>query len=317
MTRQSEALEIADSLLADIELSRSTTSRHVLKALRIARLLGDESAQEWLTFEIEGIPATPAGKEWMSRTHRWTDKEKGTGYWQAAAAIEAARDSRKSVVEAHASSVSLSGDYVTIAMRERSSVITGAATAASALEKVLTAIDARVYRYAVDVHSELTYSEMQAELYAQSREAIDATLSEMAGDALRSISSINERLADGSTDALSHAMTTCRQLIDAVANHLFPASEVPYSIGERELDVGNNRVLNRLQAYVHSAGVVGGRATRLRRSISDVYDRVSTGVHSDRVTEHEARYLFLTTYVLLGELLTLQPREEGHDADRA
>jgi hypothetical protein len=62
-------------------------------------------------------------------------------------------------------------------------------------------------------------------------------------------------------------------------------------------------VLNRINAFIHTCGVRGGRADRLRRSLSDIYGRVSTGVHAD-VDGHEARYLFLTTYVLLGEILT-------------
>ena len=64
-----------------------------------------------------------------------------------------------------------------------------------------------------------------------------------------------------------------------------------------------NAVLNRINAFVHTCGVRGGRADRLRRGLSDIYRRVSTGVHSD-VDGHEARYLFLTTYLLLGEIFT-------------
>lgn len=69
-------------------------------------------------------------------------------------------------------------------------------------------------------------------------------------------------------------------------------------------------VLNRLSAYVHSRGVSGGRADRLRRALFDLYGRVSTGVHAN-VDGLEARYVFLTTYIVLGELLDLQEPESA------
>ena len=99
-------------------------------------------------------------------------------------------------------------------------------------------------------------------------------------------------------------MGTCRRLIDAVADHVFAARDEPYELNWQTLTMKQNAVLNRINVVVHTVGVRGGRADRIRRSLSDIYGRVSTGVHSD-VNSHEARYLFLATYVLLGEVLTL------------
>jgi hypothetical protein len=68
---------------------------------------------------------------------------------------------------------------------------------------------------------------------------------------------------------------------------------------------GERTSLNRLQAYVYEHGVSKGRRDRLRRTFADLYDRTSTGTHSE-VDVVEARYLFLQTYVALGELLALE-----------
>jgi hypothetical protein len=115
----------------------------------------------------------------------------------------------------------------------------------------------------------------------------------MAGSALKKIESINERLGTNEDEAISQAMSTCRRLIDAVADDVFPARDEPYDLNGQKRDVKQNNVLNRINAYLHSVGVTGGRATRLRRSLEDIYGRVSKGVHDD-VNGHEARYLFLT-----------------------
>ena len=83
----------------------------------------------------------------------------------------------------------------------------------------------------------------------------------------------------------------------------------PYSIGEEAtLTVGRQNVLNRLQAYTHLHGVPKGRRDRLRRTLADLYGRCSAGTHAE-VTVEEARFVFLQTYVVLGEVLRLGGKE--------
>lgn len=304
MDRQSEALALGESLMADFELSQTTTAKRVLKAMRLARLTRDDAAQEWLGFEISGVPNTPRGREWMSQTRRWANKEEGKGYWGPCAELEAVHAGAEAARAALAGDVSLSGDLVALAMRERSASLNGHTNTATTMAKVLAAIDARVYAYASDIYAELRFSQIQASLFEASRRAVDAQLASMAGGALAKIDSINERLASEDGEAVSQAMSTCRRLIDAVADAVFPASDVPYDLNGQSLSVKQNAVLNRINAYFHARGVFGGRADRLRRGLADIYGRVSTGVHAE-VDAHEARYLFLHTYVLLGEVLTL------------
>ena len=304
MNRQQEALALVEGLMADIELSQTSTAKHVLKAMRLARLMRDDVAQQWLGFEINGVPGTPEGRVWMTRARRWTDKAENKGYWAPAAELEAVRAGSESAVAALAGSVSLSGDLIALALRERSQLITVHTRTATTMSKVLASIDAQIYRYAGDVYAELQFSELQASLFEDSRTAVDATFATMAGAALEKVDSISERLAANDVEAVSQAMSTCRRLIDAVADHVFPARDDPYDLNGQLLTVKQNAVLNRINAFVHTRGVRGGRADRLRRGLSDGYGRVSTGVHLD-VSVHEARYLFLTTYVLLGEVLTL------------
>jgi len=68
--------------------------------------------------------------------------------------------------------------------------------------------------------------------------------------------------------------------------------------------IGESNVLNRLQVHVHEAGASKSRKDRLRRTLKDLFDRCSAGTHAD-VTVEEARFVFLQTYVALGEVLTL------------
>jgi hypothetical protein len=100
-------------------------------------------------------------------------------------------------------------------------------------------------------------------------------------------------------------MSTVRRLITSAADELFPPREQPYQLGEQEMSVTANAVLNRLKAYAAECGVSEGRRDRLSRTVHDIWGRASAGDHSD-IDVIEARYLFLQTYVVLGELLALK-----------
>jgi hypothetical protein len=140
---------------------------------------------------------------------------------------------------------------------------------------------------------------------ADTQTKVDGSLSAASGSALDKIERVSDRLRDGDPESVSQALTTCRRLIDSCADHLFPDQPEPYAIGEEvTLNVGQQNVLNRLQAYAYQCGCPKSRRDRLRRTLSDLYGRCSAGTHAE-VTVDEARFVFLQTYVVLGEILTL------------
>lgn len=61
----------------------------------------------------------------------------------------------------------------------------------------------------------------------------------------------------------------------------------------------------RIQLPPPICGISKGRRDRLSRTLHDIWERASAGDHSD-IDVTEARYLFLQTYIVLGELLALE-----------
>ena len=308
---QDEALQLASALIDDIELSQSSTARRVLKAQRLARLTNNTRALEWISFELNGSARSQASDDWMTRTGRWTDREAEKGFRKPAAELESARDSFKLAIQGFSAPVSLAGDYLLPAMSNQRKAISSYAENIKALETILHKIDQEIYQFATESYNELRFSQIQESLFDTVRSSIDAELTGMANDALRLIDSVAERLGGDNRIASSQAMATCRQLIDAVADHLFPPRDSPYLVSEdRILDVKKNSVKNRLNAHIHRCGIAGSRAARLGKTLNEIYARVSSSVHdSSAVSPHEARYIFLGTYLLLGEIVTLPP---GH-----
>ncbi len=174
------------------------------------------------------------------------------------------------------------------------------------------AVVSMIYEFASRTYYELLFSDLQAELFATAQSEIDARLAPMSGKALTKIESISERLRAGDSEAVSQAMTTCRRLIDTAADELFSPRDEPYLLGDQLLEVKANNVLNRLQAFVAEAGVPGARRARLRQTFANLYGRTSAGTHAE-VSITEARYLFLQTYIALGELLSLRELTEPSD----
>lgn len=123
-------------------------------------------------------------------------------------------------------------------------------------------------------------------------------------EAIGRFPTVSERLATGDAEAISHAMTTCRRIMDAFADTVYPPRDEPATVDGREINLGASNHLNRLNAYVSDRCLSTSRRDRLRKTLRELYGRVSAGIH-DAVTAEEARALFIQTYVTVGEIALL------------
>lgn len=296
--------ELASELLNDIELSRTTVTQQVLKATQLARALGDDEASRWLRFETSGVPGTEEGKAHMSRTARWTDRKEEKGHWGPVADIEAGIDGLKRTLEASQID-SFSGESIVVASRNQLNYQAAIGREIQSYSKIVNRVAAMAHEYAVKTYLELEFSAEQQQLFESARQEVDALLAPRVGDALEKIESIYRRLSEGDAEAISQAMSTVRRLIGSFADAVYPpVADGTAMIGDQELKVGADNILNRINVFVAEQTDSKSRRQRLRQSVSNVYERASAGTH-DEVTAAEARYLFISTYVLMGEILVL------------
>lgn len=303
-----QALDLASSLLEDIELSRSELSAQVLKASRLARLLDDKDAIAWLRFEAMGYDNSALAQQLMAETGRkftanFGGANKEFVYSESVSGLESARSAE--VARSAAASVpSVSGDYALAVTTRAQTIINAATQSATWIGNILGRTRGKLHEFVATQYQSLAYSETQASVFASFQAAVDAQIAPLVVDSVEKVDFILAQLESGNPEATSAAMNTSRRLINATADALFPARDGSYSIAEgNELAVGQNNVLNRLQAACHELGMPKPQRDRLRRTLLDVYDRVSAGVHAD-VSAAEARALFILTYVTLGEVVT-------------
>jgi hypothetical protein len=301
---RNHALALAEELLEDIEMTRTTVPQQVMKASRLARLLHDDDAARWLRYELQGVPNDANGREHMTEMRRWTDQSKGTGWWVPISDLASMVETFKSQLAASQIG-SLSGDMLIPVTRENRDHQGRIALNIQKLLLVLNGVQSKLHDFAARAYHELVFSEQQRRLFDNARLQIDGLLAPAVGDALSKIDSIYQRLSEGDTEAISQAMVTCRRLIESFANAVFPAQPDPVVIDGNELQVGDQNTLNRIAAFVALHLESKSRRDRIRRTLRDIYSRVSAGVH-DGVSLGEARYLFLLTYIVLGEVLDLR-----------
>lgn len=303
MGRHEEAIRVAEELLADIELERLNASEIVLKGSRVARLAGHDDLRTFLGYERNGYPTNGSARPWIGRAGRWAENNKF--YSVSIAKVEANMNSAQEALQAMRGGGNFSGEFIVPASRMHDERIISYASVLGTWSGICGQVVATVYDLVVEIYHELLFSDLQATLFADTQAMVGGSLAAASGSALEKIERVSDRLRDGDPESVSQALTTCRRLIDSCADYVFPARDDPYQIGdEATLNVGQQNVLNRLQAHTHDCGVNKSRRDRLRRTLADLYGRCSAGTHAE-VTVEEVRFVFLQAYVALGEVLTL------------
>ena len=313
-------LELARELLDDIELSRLTPEQLLLKAMRLARLRDDSEVRKWLNFELLGYVNSEEGRKHMDRMWRWTDKEKGEGYWMPLAAVNGTiaamqtqiqqlqvpnvqlslasanpREFVTSIGGSNAAGLSIPANAVLTRLNSLTNSI-------STLSSIRSRVLARVHEYVTRTYYALAFSGAAESIFQKYQVSLDASLRETAPDVLEKIPSISDRLAAGDKEAVSQAMNSCRRMIKAFADAVFPARDSPVTVDGQEFQVTADKELNRICVFLCKGCTSKSRRIRLRQGLRRIWERTSTGSHAD-VTPGEARALFLNTYLILGEIL--------------
>ncbi len=321
-------LGLATDLVDDIELGRLAPENLLLKVARLARIMADGRISDWIDRELGGyFSDDPLSVEWMRKTGRYTDEQNQIGYWMPFAQIDAQiaantlQMQQLKVPNVHfAPSSSNPEELVTGFAGLTVSTATAPVQAVlrqlnelnghvSQLSAIRSKVLALLHRFVTRSYYELLFGSQQESLFEKQRAIIDSRLAFSCGDVLKKVPSVYDRLRDGDSESISQALTTCRRIIDAFADSVQPPSDGTVSIGDKVLKLTASHHQNRINAFVHAHCPSASRRRRIRRALDDIYDRLNTGVHQD-VTAEEARFLFLETYLLIGEVLALRPIDE-------
>ena len=302
-SRSEHILELAKELLDDIELGRTDAERLILKASRLARWVGSEEIRYWLKLELGGYNNTnPISLKYMTITGRWRDQKEGTGFWGPLAQQEASIVAEKAKLAA-LRVPDTSGDYANVAIQHVTGTMTASSNFISRISGIRSRVLAQLHSFVSEVYYEKEFDNLSESIFERYKRSVDTLISEHCGDVLEKIPSVMSRLSESDEESISQALSTCRRIIESFADSIFPPDGT-IEIGANTLKLDASKHQNRINAYVHTRITSQSRKQKLRQNLSNLFDRVSTGVHGE-VTAEEAQSLFLNTYLFLGEILHL------------
>jgi len=322
-------LALAQELLDDIELGRLPLENLLLKTTKLARLIGDQEARKWLEYELSGfVSDDPVSLKYMLLTGRWLDQANNQGYWHSLAQIDARITMNKLQIQqlqvpnivfvpSRSSAPEEFSEYLEHFKKAATSPINQVLehlqtlnAEVARLSGIRAKILARLHAFISKAYYELAFGNLQEAIFERQRKLVDAQLAESCGSILEELPAIYDRLIHGAPEAISQALSICHRLMNAFADSIYPPTNETINIGGIELQLTSEHPLNRIQAFIQKSCESASRRHGLQRSFSDLYDRVSTGVGGE-MTPDEARFLFLQTYILLGEVLSLQEAKAG------
>lgn len=304
-SRSEHILELARELLDDIELSRTSAESLVLKASRLARWVGSDEIRYWLKLEMGGYNSSnEISRKYMSITGRWTDIEKNHGYWGPLAQQEASIAAEKAKLSALRTPDS-SGEWASVAIANVTNAMNQTASNISRLSAIKSRVLAQLHAFVSEVYYEKEFDSLSESIFERYKSAVDTLIADSCGEVLEKIPSVMSRLSEGDEESISQALVTCRRIIEAFADSIFPPSDQTIEIGGNTLKLDASKHQNRINAYVHQHVQSQSRKQKIRQNLANLFDRVSTGVHND-VTAEEANSLFLNVYLFLGEILHIK-----------
>ncbi|TQC47393.1 hypothetical protein EEB14_20790 [Rhodococcus sp. WS4] len=149
-TTREEALELSQELMADIELSRLPIDQMVLKCTRLARIVRDEKASDWLSWERGTIPSGERTRNWRERTRRLFADESENIYIGAVQIVPMVNGWKSQLNQLRVPDAS--GEQAYVVVGNILSQIGQLRNAIQQYEMILAAVNSEMHNFVVSTH---------------------------------------------------------------------------------------------------------------------------------------------------------------------
>ncbi|GAA3470403.1 hypothetical protein [Nonomuraea roseola] len=190
----------------------------------------------------------------------------------------------------------------------------------SRFNEIRSTVRYRVFMALCGWERQLSYQGVRERIFSAQRARVDQLLAQEAPHLMDMFNVAFRRLAEAAggqpgvavAEELSQAITSCRRILKAVADHVYPPT--PGATTETGAKLDDPAYRNRLREYTKQAIDSGSVAATVEAMIAGVYDRFATldrlsskGVHAELALE-EAEWCALNTYLVCGEILRIHER---------
>ncbi len=338
-------LDLVRAALDELDQQNSRLSVVARKALRIARLRNDWAAVYWLQMELDGPGDENASSRRVGEVAPYFSREAFARINKEA--VEAAISSRSiTMIDVHGkindgkiTGLGIQEIEENILILSRSedplpnnlhpldaAVFSDRRSKSRSLQqhmeteqrKVLARITQRVHSYLSQVERQLVLGQLQADVFEDNRRYVDARLQQFAPEILEQLHIAYRRTREGTAEARSHAVTSCRRALKALADSLYPPRDAPAKgVDGKERILNDSMYVARLWQFIgeSNAGSTAKRMLsddieRLGKQVDQLNDLAAKGVHAE-VTEFEVNMCVLSMYNVTGALLRLLDETSG------
>ena len=147
-------------------------------------------------------------------------------------------------------------------------------------------------------------------IFAERLDMVQQKLFSVYPESHQMIVSIDENLLSNNPEDWSNAVSSCRRLLNFVADRIYPPTK-PKEINGKKRDLGPEEYKNRLIAYVceknlgeKQSNVLMTDIERTSKEMDAIVEAVNKGVHNN-VTLDEAKMYVIKTILILGDILSL------------
>lgn len=343
--KRMEAIDACNKAIYGIEDGSLTVSSSLLLCKRIARLVNDQDAQEWLNYEYAGYPRDKDGyilhEAWMiaaNHGRKELRKEKDGTYTEVIFSelceeIEASIECDKVALRNFTTQgFSASGELALLATNRMTSDVSANTHAIlnriKNSERHLSILKSQYYDYALKWQIELGFGNAAKSIYEDYQERVDGYYSSLPHTTIQKLNAIEDLIEDGNPERYSQVVTSCRRLWSETAKLLFAEAFPDFTgkkyktISGKEIDVSGDHDNNKLTAVIETLQskathntLVGSQTLYIVDWIEQINDRQSAGVHSE-VTREEAMQCIIHTYIALGDILSLRNEVLGNSDHR-
>lgn len=271
------------------------------------KVLQAEAAQRYMAERQTEVPDGPDGKGQKSTTFAGSVRD-----------IETNMASVAEMTQMPEIPDALGAMGVRSALSERQQIAIFTARWKKGSTTVLNRIEQRVRAFLSETEKQVMLGQVNADIFERNRRFVDEQLAAAAPKALEQVSAAYRRAGEGSAEARSQALLSCRRALKSVADLLFPATAQPATDGDGvEHALTDDKWANRLCEFVKhklsdsaSGELVKTQIDDLARRFRGLGQASSRGVHAE-VTEFELNQTVIQTYLTIGDLLRLRADDSG------
>lgn len=328
-----ESLALSGEILRNIELNEIPLANIALKASRLARLLNEFDMQKTMEYEAGGYPKTSDGISpdvWQlviaagrtfKRKDSKTNETREYGYTESIGELEtqpqiaetslaAARDPDVAITSANPY------QYVYSSMGNLRERITIRQSIQQTSERLANR-RAFIHQFALRKHYELKYSAIVDDVFARIRDRVDGAIGQIVPDAVQRLTAIYDNLRSENPEDWSNAVHSCRRILKDLADAVFPPADEERSVEvegkTKTIKLGADNYINRIMAFVQDRSsskrfqdLVGSHLRFLGDRLDSVVNAAQKGSHATIVNKEEADRYVVFTYLLVGDILSLQ-----------